>query len=148
VGVDVLPGTSCAVGDDAYRAISTFTNLPRFVLLKASKSRGLCFRLYAVMTQTLGIGVWGDGYAVERAEATFDLADCAVSPGWPPAPLGSSVSTSADGAGKGTLSLGNDAAGQCLVGIHATVQLPPGSTSDLPLEAFQADGVVVEGGCP
>lgn len=147
-GQDTLPGDSCAVGDGTYRAISAYTNLPRFVLLKAATSRGLCFRLYASMTQSLGIGVWGGGYAVERAEATFDLADCAVPPGWPPAPLGPSVSTTAEGAGSGTLTLGQDASGQCVVGIHATVQLPPGSTSDLPLEAFQADGVEVEGGCP
>jgi hypothetical protein len=145
-GFDVLPGDSCAVADGAYRAVTMYTDLPRFLILKASPSRGLCFRLY-VSILSGGIGISGDGWSVDHAEATFDVADCAVGPGWPPAPLGPYVTASEGGAGNGTLTVGA-AGGACAVGIHGTVQFPPGSTSDLPLEAFAADGVTVEGGCP
>src|SRR5262245_47821816 len=74
-GVDVSPGMACKAGD-SYRATTMFTGLPRFAIFKASPTRNLCFRLTAVYTQTLGIGIYGDMFAVEKAEVTNNPIDC------------------------------------------------------------------------
>lgn len=141
-GFDVS-GDACAAGDDTYQVVTLFTGVPRFVILKASPSRNLCFRLVAAMMEGVGIGIFGDGYSVEKADVTNMVGDCDIKPGDLPPPTGQDVSATAGG---GALSLTPSSAG-CSVGIHAKAAFPA-TMPWVPVgEAFDADGLSLEGGC-
>ncbi|APR83681.1 Kazal-type serine protease inhibitor domain protein [Minicystis rosea] len=135
-GVDVSSTISCS-SPDAYRAVNMFTNLPRFLILKASPSRNLCFRLQVEPNI-------GEGWAVSFSEVSNDVHDCDIEPGSPPAPLGETVTGMNLGSG---VKLQVSPAG-CIAGIHQKIGFAAGSTWAPPVEDFEADGLGVEGGCP
>jgi hypothetical protein len=142
-GVDVAEGQSCA-STDSYRAVSLFTNAPRFALLKASVTRNLCFRLTVQSTAGEGLGISGDGWAVESGEITHAAGDCDIPPGPIPPPMGASAPPSS---GNGLL-LVSVAPGQCTVGIHAKLFFAGQPAWVPPAEPIDAEGLVIEGGCP
>jgi len=145
-GVDVSPN-GCVTEGDTYRAVNMFTNVPRFVILKRSPSRSLCFRLITAAEQSLGVGIVGDGFSVENVEVTDDVTDCDGSPVGLPPPKGQTFSTSSMTAGAGTLSF-TSAATQCTAGIHGTVSFSGPPSWVPPTEPFDADGLLIESGCP
>ncbi len=142
-GVDVSDSLACQ-SPDTYRAIALFTGAPRFALLKASPTRNLCFRLTVQGWLEPGIGISGDGYSVEQGEVTHDASDCDLMPGPLPPPIGASHPVSG---GDGLLSMQMSPA-QCIAGIHAKLLFsgqPPWAPQGEPLDA---DGLLLEGGCP
>jgi hypothetical protein len=78
-GTDVLEGSLLCT--DTYRAISLFTNVPRFALLKASPTRDLCFRLIFEPSSTPQGGITGDGWFASHVEVTNHAGDCDLQPG-------------------------------------------------------------------
>ena len=142
-GVDVSNDMACKI-NDSYRAINLFTNVPRYAILKASPTRNLCFRLTAEVSASLGIGIFGDGFAVKQAEVTNDASDCNVGPGALPPAKGASYPV-ASGSGALTFLM---VPGGCVAGIHAKV-MPAGAPPWAPsVEPLDADGLIIEGGCP
>lgn len=142
-GVDVAEGLSCA-SPDTTRAIALFTNVPRFALLKASVTRDLCFRLTVQASGGEGLGISGDGWAVEMGEITHAASDCDIPPGPIPPPMGASAPPSS---GNGLLLVGV-APGQCTAGIHAKLFFSGQPAWVPPAEPIDAEGLVIEGGCP
>jgi hypothetical protein len=141
-GVDTTGDLACAP-DDVYVAQSLFTNLPRYVILKRSVSRSLCFQLIAEPVAGTAFAITGDGWSITQARVTDDVIDCTPPPGFPPPPLGASFdATSGSGALSTVLSVG-----ACTVGIHATVTFSGGPAWVPPQEPFDADGLSVSGGC-
>jgi hypothetical protein len=146
-GVDVNPTITCAPAEDTYRAVSMMTSIPRFLILKSSPSRKLCFRLMVTPMQSTGIGIYGDGFAVMQAEVTDDPSDCDIPPGFAAPPDGPSFSTTMPSS-MGGLGLTQSPAG-CQVVINATLKLP-GAPAWAPTQEqlYTSQGLTIEGGCP
>jgi hypothetical protein len=146
-GVDVNPTLTCVPQEDAYRAVSMMTSIPRFLVLKASPSRKLCFRLMVTPMQSTGIGIDGDGWSVMSAEVTDDPSDCDFPPGFAPPPDGPSFSTTMPSS-MGSLGFTQSTAG-CQVAINATLNLP-GAPAWAPMQEqfYTSQALPIEGGCP
>jgi hypothetical protein len=139
-----VPGAVCPPAGDTYAAQSLFSNVPRFVILKASPERKLCFRLTVAATPPTGIGISGSGWAVEQGIVTHDAGDCNVQAAPLPPPVGASYPVAS---GNGTLDF-VASPGACAAGIYATVEfsLPP---PWVPLsEPLDATALSIVGGCP
>ncbi len=113
-GVDVTLDTSCSA-PDSYRAVNMITNLPRFVFLKRSPTRNLCFRLRVEPNVASG---WG----VTSTEVSHDVHDCDFDPGTPPAPMGEAFHGMSAG---GKVSFQSSPAG-CIVGFTRRRSSPTG----------------------
>ncbi|MFT3773609.1 MAG: hypothetical protein QM820_50180 [Minicystis sp.] len=136
-GVDVNPNLTCDVEEmDSYRAVNVFTNVPRFVILKSSPSRNLCFRLMVEPNP--------NGWHVTVAQATNDLNDCAIGPGSPPSPMGDQALGSPS---SGMVTVMGYEVG-CIASIHQKMTFPNNPDWAPPAEAFDADALGIEGGCP
>jgi hypothetical protein len=110
--------TPTSVPPDVYAAARLNTGVPRFVFLKSSPGRDLCFRVYAAMGSGMGLsGVSGEGYSVEYALVTHSAADCVVRED-PPDPVGETHMASS---GTGTVSVVQkpDAGDREFASIHA-----------------------------
>lgn len=140
-GVDVSPNSACAMQTDSYRAVSLFTNVPRFAILKASPSRNLCFR---IVVEPGAMGISGDGWAASQVEVTSNAGDCDFPPGWPPPAMGLSV-MSLDV--KGVLSVPGSPV-MCVVGIEGAAAFPTDQGWPPADEIFSASNLAIEGGCP
>jgi hypothetical protein len=135
-GVDVTLDASC-FAPDSYRAVNMFTNVPRFVFLKRSPTRNLCFRLHVEPNVASG---WG----VTSTEVSHDVHDCDFDPGTPPAPMGEAFPGMS---ASGKLNFQLTPAG-CIVGIHEKAIFPNGPAWVPQTEPIEADGLGLEGGCP
>lgn len=144
-GVDVSFDTACYTATDTYRAVNMITSVPRFAILKASPLRNLCFRLMAVAGESMGIGIYGDSFAVMSAEVTNDVHDCDFQPGFVPPPKGESFATTT---AMGGLFLTLSSAG-CAVGMSASVKFP-GAPAWVPADEsfYLGQAIPIEGGCP
>jgi hypothetical protein len=143
-GIDVGTGTAC-LSPDAYEAVSLFTNVPRFAILKASPTRNLCFRVFVVLGSGTGLpGITGSGVIVESAVVTHDAADCQLPAGPPPMPAGA---THPVVSGMGSVSMVQSTAG-CTTTIHAKLVLSGQPPWAPPSEMLDADALPILGGCP
>jgi hypothetical protein len=140
-GVDVH---ACALADETYGAQTLFTDVPRFLILKYSVSNSRCFQLLAEPSVTPGGGVAGDGWAITLMRETDNVNDCIFPPGPIPPPLGDTFDTME---ASGVLSFTTSPAG-CMTGIHATADFSAGPAWGPVLEPFDADALVIQGGCP
>lgn len=143
-GTDASTNLGCIDMGDSYKALSLFTGVPRYAILKSSPSRNLCFRLVIEPNGSSGIGIFGGGWAVGSAEVTSDVSDCDFPPGWPPMAIGASFMSMSGG---GMLSYSQQPGG-CVVGIHAKVDFTGAPPWAAPWEPFDADGMVIDPGCP
>jgi hypothetical protein len=131
-----------ASGPDAYEALSLFTNLPRYAILKASPARDLCFRLTIVTVSGPGLPGFTGNVSVESGIVTHAATDCEVS-GLPlPTPATSYPVVS----GMGTVTMTGPPG--CTTSVHAKLVFS-GAPSWVPAsEPFDADGLAIVGGCP
>jgi hypothetical protein len=126
-----------------YSANNLFTHVPRFMIFKADHTRNICIRVW--VEGFSGMGAFNidvtTPWAVNNVEVTNDVNDCALTNGFPPMPMSSANALS----GLGTIVV--EGAFPCSVSVHATLSFDPLEPWIPATEAFDVDGLPVDGGC-